>query len=77
MKEQYVGDLNDYRKYALLRALAAGGENRIAVAWMLTPPDDRNDGNKRAYLDQPEKHRRFDPDLFDLWSAPRPWGTGS
>lgn len=66
MKEQYVGDLNDYRKYALLRAFAAGGANRIAVAWMLTPPDDRNDGNKRAYLDQPEKHRRFDPDLFDL-----------
>ncbi len=66
MKEQYVGDLNDYRKYALLRALAAGGANRIAVCWMLTPPDDRNDGNKRAYLDQPEKHRSFDPALFDV-----------
>lgn len=66
MKEQYVGDLNDYREYALLRALAAGEVNRIAVCWMLTPPDDRNDGNKRAYLDQPEKHRPFDPTLFDV-----------
>lgn len=66
MKEQYVGDLNDYREYALLRALAAGEVNRIAVCWMLTPPDDRNDGNKRAYLAQPEKHRPFDPALFDV-----------
>ena len=37
MKHQYVGDINDYRKYALLRALSAGGANRIGVCWMLTP----------------------------------------
>ena len=24
MKEQYLGDVSDYRKYALLRALTAG-----------------------------------------------------
>ncbi len=36
MKHQYVGDINDYRKYALLRALSAGGANRIGVCWMLT-----------------------------------------
>jgi hypothetical protein len=37
VKHQYVGDINDYRKYALLRALSAGGANRIGVCWMLTP----------------------------------------
>lgn len=66
MKEQYVGDISDYRKYALLRALAAGGANRIGVCWMLTAPDGRTDGNKRAYLEQPERYRAFDPDLYDL-----------
>lgn len=49
MKEQYVGDISDYRKYALLRALSAGGEVRIGVCWMLTPPDGSSDGNKLAH----------------------------
>ncbi|QFR33827.1 hypothetical protein [Ancylobacter sp. TS-1] len=66
MKEQYVGDISDYRKYALLRALAAGGANRIGVCWMLTAPDGRTDGGKLAYLQQPERHRAFDPNLFDI-----------
>lgn len=66
MKQQYVGDVSDYRKYALLRALAAGGANRIGVCWMLTPSDASTDGNKLAYLTQPEKHRAFDPALFDI-----------
>ncbi|HSI40000.1 MAG TPA: hypothetical protein VLA00_05570 [Xanthobacteraceae bacterium] len=65
MKHQYVGDVNDYGKYALLRALAAGGANRIGVCWMLTP-DGGLDGGKLAYLGQPERYRHFDPDLFDL-----------
>lgn len=36
MKHQYVGDINDYRKYTLLRLLSSGGTNRIGVCWMLT-----------------------------------------
>ncbi|TCK23513.1 hypothetical protein EV667_3349 [Ancylobacter aquaticus] len=66
MKEQYVGDISDYRKYALLRALAASGTNRMGVCWMLTAPDGRADGGKLAYLQQPERYRAFDPDLFDM-----------
>ncbi|MBF9196110.1 hypothetical protein [Microvirga terrestris] len=65
MKEQYVGDINDYRKYALLRALAEGGVTRIGVCWMLTPPDGRPDGNKVSYLNQPQ-YERFDSALFAL-----------
>jgi hypothetical protein len=66
MKEQYVGDISDYRKYALLRAFAAGGEVRIGVCWMLTPPDGSSDGSKLAYLRQPDRYRTHDPELFDL-----------
>lgn len=65
MKEQYVGDVSDYRKYALLRLLGKSGL-RLGVCWMLTPNDNRSDGNKRAYLDQPGKFERYDPDLFAL-----------
>jgi hypothetical protein len=67
VKHQYVGDVNDYRKYALLRALAAGGANRIGVCWMLTP-DGGTDGGKLGYLEKPEQYRDFDPELFDLLS---------
>lgn len=66
MKDQYVGDINDYRKYALLRALSSGGAKRIGVCWMLTPSDGRTDGGKLAYLQQPERHRSVDPELYDI-----------
>lgn len=66
MKHQYVGDISDYRKYALLRALSAGGSNRIGVCWMLTDSDGSSDGNKLAYLSQPERHRHIDQKLFDI-----------
>jgi len=66
VKHQYVGDISDYRKYALLRVLAAGGVNRIGVCWMLTPDDGGTDGGKLAYLAQPERFRHFDPELFDI-----------
>ena len=49
MKNQYVGDVNDYRKYGLLRCLVSSGELRTLVAWMLTPDDDSSDGKLRGY----------------------------
>lgn len=66
MKEQYAGDVSDYRKYALLRRLAGEGEVSIGVCWMLTPPDGRPDGNKTRYLSEPGEWRHFDPDLYDV-----------
>ena len=65
LKEQYIGDVSDYRKYALLRLLSELANIRITVAWMLTSPDDRTDGNKRQYLGQPNLWRYFDPSLYD------------
>ena len=68
MKDQYFGDVNDYRKYGLLRALVAGDNLRLGVCWMLTQPDGRTDGKFLAYLEQSNKHRHRDPALFDWLS---------
>ena len=65
MKNQYFGDINDYRKYGLLRLLTGQGEISSAICWMLTPDDGRSDGHFTEYLGRPEKWRRYDPDLFD------------
>jgi hypothetical protein len=66
VKDQYFGDVNDFRKYGLLRSLAVSSDLRVGVCWMLTEskPDGR-DGKSLSYLDKPEEYRRFDPDLFD------------
>jgi hypothetical protein len=51
MKNQYFGDVNDYRKYGLLRAWQSTGEGSLLVAWMLTQDDGGRDGGFRSYLD--------------------------
>jgi hypothetical protein len=66
MKDQYFGDVNDFRKYSLLLSLSGGGALRTGVCWMLTPPDGRSDGSALFYLLQPERYRHLAPDLFDL-----------
>jgi hypothetical protein len=64
MKNQYFGDINDYHKYALLRALLKGGIIKLLVAWMLTEDDKGPDGNKRNYFNNPKKWKNLDPELF-------------
>ena len=51
MKVQYFGDVNDYRKFALLRALSEVGEFRIGVCWMLTEADSTGYGDKRELFE--------------------------
>lgn len=65
MKNQYFGDINDYRKYGLLRILSHKGAIKTSVCWMLTADDDRGHGARTEYLKDPEKWRKFDPELFD------------
>jgi len=65
VKNQYFGDLSDYRKFGLLRAMAGAGV-RIGVDWMLTADDGGRDGRRITYLDQPDRWRGLDPDLFDF-----------
>lgn len=65
MKNQYFGDVNDYRKYGLIRLLTGLGQLSTSVCWMLTPDDNRTDGKYTGYLDNPAQWRKFDPVLFD------------
>ena len=66
MKNQYFGDINDYRKYGLIRLLADSGVIRTGICWMLTPDDTSTDGRFTKYLDEPEEYKKFDPDLYDF-----------
>lgn len=64
MKNQYFGDVNDYRKYGLLRCLAGAGL-AIGVCWLLTEDERKGDGELREYLAKPSRWRRYDLDLYD------------
>jgi len=66
VKNQYFGDVNDYRKYGLLRTLSGRGEISMGVCWMLTPSDGRADGAFVGYLDQPVRWRAYDPELYEF-----------
>ena len=64
MQNRYAGDVGDYVKLGLLRALSPG--RRLGVAWYLHPDEAHNsDGRHTAYLSDPERWRHLDPDLFD------------
>jgi hypothetical protein len=63
MQNRYVGDIGDFVKLALLRALSPG--YRLGVVWYLVPDESHNgDGKYVAYLKKNE-WRRLDPELFD------------
>jgi hypothetical protein len=74
MKHQYFGDVNDYRKYGLLRCIQRESGLRLAVCWMLTPDDARTDGRFISYLAEPAKWRQHDPELFDFLAEGVPSG---
>jgi hypothetical protein len=65
MKNQYFGDINDYRKYGLLRILMDETGLKTAICWMLTPDDGGTDGRFTDYLLKGGQWRRYDPELFD------------
>ena len=68
MKNQYFGDINDYRKYGLLRILADNGFIKTGVCWMLTPDDTRTDGKFTEYLADSKRYEKFDPGLYGFLS---------
>jgi len=65
MKNQYFGDINDYKKYSLLRLLSGWGQIETAVCWVLTEDDDRTDGRRIRYLERPDIWRSYDPIVFE------------
>ena len=68
MKNQYFGDINDYRKYGLLRSISAVSDFRILVVWMLTPDDGSTDGKFTKYLYEPERWSKYDTTLYSTFS---------
>ena len=64
MQDRYVGDIGDYVKYGLLRAIR--GTRRLGVAWYLHPDaGPAGDGKHTSYLQHPGKWRHLDAELFD------------
>ena len=64
MQNRYAGDIGDYVKLALLRAVSEG--RRVGVAWWLCPDGGpAGDGRHVAYLDAPATWRHLDASLFD------------
>ena len=72
MQDKYVGDVGDFVKYGLLRAIREA--KHLGVAWYLRRDGkngDRNpgDGKHIHYLKEPDKWRYLDPELFDTLKA--------
>src|SRR6266480_3937395 len=76
MQNRYVGDLGDFAKYGLLRALSRSLKNArapaltVGVVWYLVPDESANgDGSRIGYLSLPPHRAAFfrdcDPVLFD------------
>ncbi len=66
MKNQYVGDLNDYYKLSLLRIVEEVGL-KVFIVWMLTPNDDESkDGRRVKYLENrnAKKWRKYDSRIY-------------
>ena len=65
MKNQYFGDINDYKKYSLLRLLGGDGQIETVVCWALTEDDGGTDGKRIKYLEQPDTWQKYDPIVFN------------
>ena len=64
MRDCYVGDIGDFVKYALLRAISR--RKRLGIAWYLNPDTSpTDDGGHTDYLCRPDEWRHLDPELFD------------
>ena len=53
MKNQYFGDVGDFGKYGLLKAIK-DNNLKIGVNWYLTKDDEKTDGKHINYLNKPE-----------------------
>ena len=76
MQDRYVGDIGDYLKLGILRALSPG--YRIGIAWWPYPDESHNrDGRHIGYLHRPDQWRTMIQNCSMLWprSYPRARGT--
>jgi hypothetical protein len=67
VQDRYAGDVGDYVKLALLRALAVA--QPLGIVWYRVPDEAHNtDGKHTRYLKE-SKWRRLDPLVFDALQA--------
>lgn len=68
MKNQWFGDIHDFRKYGLLRFLNQTEQfTKILIAWMLTPSEENdNCGKYRGYINYPWRWKKCDEELFEI-----------
>ncbi len=62
MRDQYVGDITDFLKYALLRALA-GYDRKLGVAWYFNPSHDGGMDGRHTACASDEKWSQIDEPL--------------
>ncbi len=69
MQDRYAGDVGDFGKLALLRALTPG--RRLGIGWYRPDAlgEANNDGRHLGYLERPKRFRHLDPEVFDGLSA--------
>ena len=64
MQDRYAGDVGDFVKLGLLRALLSN--RRLGVAWYRYPNENHNsDGRHITYLEQADRYENLDPALFN------------
>lgn len=64
MQDRYAGDVGDFVKLGLLRALSPG--RKLGVAWYRFPDEAHNtDGQHTGYPDHRTRYSSLDPALFD------------
>lgn len=64
MQNRYTGDIGDFAKYGILRAIT--DTSSLGVAWYRYPDEGHNkDGKHTDYLNAPARWRHLDPQLFD------------
>ena len=58
MQDRYAGDVGDFVKLGLLRALSPG--RKLGMAWYRYPDESHNgDGRHITYLDQPQRAKEL------------------
>lgn len=64
MQDRYAGDIGDFVKLGILRAISPG--YLLGLAWYHFPDEGHNnDGRHIGYIDQKELYGTLDPELFE------------
>jgi hypothetical protein len=64
MQNRYVGDIGDYLKLGILRALSPGYHLGVAL-WLFPDEVHNGDGRQIGYLGRADLWRHFDSAVFD------------